>query len=179
MAFLVVSCRDSERDDWFSATGTARQHAHLAYTMGVKILIVLVNKMDDKWSEDIYNDIKNEGARMLKKVGYRVEMIHFIPISAMHGDNMFKKSNNWYSGPTLIEALHQIPLSIRLVDQPLRVSVLFTCKVGGVGTVVVGKVVTGRLTAGMLVTFAPVGINTYVKSIEMYRKKVSKKSRPM
>ncbi len=167
----MVSCRDGERDDWFSSTGTVRQHALLAYTMGVKNLIVVVNKMDDKWPQDIYNDIKSEGCKMLKKIGYRDEMIHFIPISAMHGDNMFKKSSNWYSGPTLVEVLHQIPLPKRLVDQPLRIPVLFVYKIGGIGTVVVGKVATGRLTPGMIVTFAPWGYSAPVKTIEMYKKK--------
>ena len=70
-------------------------------------MIVVTNKMDEKsvnWSQDRYEEIKKELGSYLKKVGYNVEKIPFIPLSGWHGDNMIEKSANlpWYNGPTLI-----------------------------------------------------------------------------
>jgi len=58
----------------------------------------------------------------LKKIGYKVDMVKFIPISGFNGDNMIDKSTNmpWYKGPTLLEALDDIIPPKRPVDKPLR-----------------------------------------------------------
>jgi elongation factor 1-alpha len=136
-------------------------------------MIVLINKMDDKsvnWSESRYNEIKNEVSQFLKKIGYKPEEIPFVPISGWLGDNMLEKSTNlgWYKGPTLLEALDAIKEPKRPSDKPLRVPLQDVYKIGGIGTVPVGRVETGILKPGMVVTFAPVNITTEVKSVEMH-----------
>jgi elongation factor 1-alpha len=78
--------------------------------MGVKQMVVCINKMDDKsvnWDQKRYEEIKKEVSDYLKKVGYNPDKIPFIPISGWLGDNMVEKSENmkWYTGPCLIEAL--------------------------------------------------------------------------
>eukprot|EP00796_Vickermania_ingenoplastis_P000173 gene173-biopygen153 len=93
-----------------SKDGQTREHALLAHTLGVKQMVVCCNKMDDKtvqFSQDRYNEISKEVGTYLKKVGYNVEKVRFIPISGWQGDNMIEKSDNmsWYKGPTLLEAL--------------------------------------------------------------------------
>jgi elongation factor 1-alpha len=76
----------------------------LAFTLGVKQMIVAVNKMDEKscnYSEARFNEIKEEVSKFLGKVGYKAETIPFIPISGWNGDNLIEKSDNmkWYKGP--------------------------------------------------------------------------------
>lgn len=93
----------------------------------------------------------------LKKTGYKPDSIPFIPISGFNGDNMLERSANisWYKGPTLIEALNSIVPPVRPTDKPLRLPLQDVYKIGGIGTVPVGRVETGLLKPGMTVTFAP------------------------
>jgi elongation factor 1-alpha len=74
----------------------------------------------------------------------------------------------WYKGPTLLEALDDIKPPKRPMDKPLRVPLQDVYKIGGIGTVPVGRVETGVLKPGMVVTFAPVNVTTEVKSVEMH-----------
>jgi elongation factor 1-alpha len=129
--------------------------------------------MDDKtcnWSETRYNEIKKEVSDFLKKTGYNPEKINFVPISGWLGDNMIDRSPNlpWYKGPILLEALDLIEPPKRPVEKPLRIPLQDVYKIGGIGTVPVGRVETGVLKPGMVVTFAPAAITTEVKSIEMH-----------
>ena len=141
--------------------------------MGVKQMIVAINKMDDKsvnWGEGRYTEIKKEVSDYLKKIGYNPEKIHFIPISGWHGDNMIEKSDNmgWYKGPCLIEALDNLDQPKRPKDKPLRLPLQDVYKIGGIGTVPVGRVETGTLKPGMILTFAPMAITTECKTVEMH-----------
>jgi len=136
-------------------------------------MIVCINKMDDPsvgYSQDRYNEIKEEVSKFLKKVGYKTKEMPFIPISGFNGDNMLERSANmkWYNGPLLIEALDEIKPPKRPSEKPLRLPLQDVYKIGGIGTVPVGRVETGVLKPGMVVTFAPAGITTEVKSVEMH-----------
>jgi len=172
-AILMIASPQGEFEAGISTDGQTREHALLAFTLGVKQMIVCTNKMDEKtvnWSKDRYEEIKKEVSEYLKKVGYQPEKVPFIPISGWHGDNMIEKSPNlsWYSGPTLIEALDQIIPPKRPTEKPLRLPLQDVYKIGGIGTVPVGRVETGVLKPGMTVTFAPVNVSTEVKSVEMH-----------
>jgi elongation factor 1-alpha len=83
---------------------------------------------------------------------------------------MLEKSPNlgWYKGPTLIEALDSITPPKRPTDKPLRLPLQDVYKIGGIGTVPVGRVETGILKPGMNITFAPSGLSSDVKSVEMH-----------
>lgn len=136
-------------------------------------MIVCMNKMDEKsvnFSEERYNEIKKEVEGFLKKVGYKPEAIPFIPISGWNGDNMLERSANtpWYKGLILIEALDKIIPPTRPTEKPLRLPLQDVYKIGGIGTVPVGRVETGVLKPGMSVTFAPGNVSTDVKSVEMH-----------
>jgi len=173
VAVLVIASGTGEFEAGIAKNGQTREHALLAYTLGVKQMIVLVNKMDDKsvnWSEARYTEIKTEVSNFLKKIGYNPEKIPFVPISGWLGDNMLEKSTNlsWYKGPTLLEALDSVEPPKRPSDKPLRLPLQDVYKIGGIGTVPVGRVETGILKPGMAVTFAPAGVTTEVKSVEMH-----------
>lgn len=172
-AILVIASPAGEFEAGISKTGQTREHALLAYTLGVKQMIVLVNKMDEKtvnFSEQRFNEIKDEVSNFIKKIGYNPEKVPFVPISGWNGDNMLEKSANmtWWKGPTLIEALDSITEPKRPIDKPLRVPLQDVYKIGGIGTVPVGRVETGILKPGMVVTFAPANLTTEVKSVEMH-----------
>jgi elongation factor 1-alpha len=173
-AILVVASGTGEFEAGIGAEGQTREHALLAYTLGVKQMIVVVNKMDDKsvnWSQERFTEIQTEVSAYLKKVGYNPAKVQFVPISGWHGDNMLEPSPNlsgWYKGPTLIEALDALEEPKRPVDKPLRLPLQDVYKIGGIGTVPVGRVETGILKPGDVVVFAPSNISTEVKSIEMH-----------
>jgi sulfate adenylyltransferase subunit 1 (EFTu-like GTPase family) len=71
--------------------------------------------------------------------------VNFVPISGFQGDNMIERSDNlpWYKGPTLLEALDLIEPPKRPSDKPLRLPLQDVYKIGGIGTVPVGRVETG------------------------------------
>jgi elongation factor 1-alpha len=172
-AILVIASGQGEFEAGISKDGQTREHALLAFTLGVKQMIVAVNKMDDKtvqYKQARYDEIVKEVGSYLKKVGYNVEKVRFVPISGWVGDNMIEKSANmeWYKGPTLLEALDMLEPPTRPSDKPLRLPLQDVYKIGGIGTVPVGRVETGIMRPGDVVTFAPCNVTTEVKSIEMH-----------
>ncbi|EPY75920.1 eukaryotic translation elongation factor 1 alpha 1 isoform 2-like protein [Camelus ferus] len=161
-AVLIVAAGVGEFEAGISKNGQTREHALLAYTLGVKQLIVGVNKMDSTeppYSQKRYEEIVKEVSTYIKKIGYNLDTIAFVPISDWNGDNMLEPSAN-------------TPGS-RDGKSPIKMAMPDVYKIGGTGTVPVGRVVTGVLTPGMVVTFAPVNVTTEVKSVEMHHEALS------
>merc|ERR1712214_103041 len=189
-AVLIVAAGVGEFEAGISKNGQTREHALLAYTLGVKQLIVGVNKMDSTeppYSEKRFTEIQTEVSNYVKKVGFNPKSVAFVPISGWHGDNMIEPSANmsWYkgweketkeegkqSGKALFEALDSIIPPQRPSVKPLRLPLQDVYKIGGIGTVPVGRVETGTIKAGMVVTFAPANVTTEVKSVEMHHEQV-------
>lgn len=177
----MIASPVGEFEAGISKDGQTREHALLAFTLGVKQMVVACNKMDDKtvkYGEARFEEIKKEVASYLKKVGYNIEKVRFVPISGWNGDNMIEKSDNmtWYKGPTLLEALDLLDAPSRPVDKPLRLPLQDVYKIGGIGTVPVGRVETGIMKPGDVATFAPSGITTEIKSIEMHHESLTEAS---
>ena len=186
-AVLIVAAGVGEFEAGISSNGQTREHALLAFTLGVKQLIIGVNKMDNTeppYSEKRFDEIKKEVTTYIKKIGYNPDQVPFVPISGWHGDNMLEKSEkmSWFkgwstkdtkttkggNGFTLLEALDNISPPSRPTDKPLRLPLQDVYKIGGIGTVPVGRVETGKIKPGMVVTFAPANVTTEVKSVEMH-----------
>merc|ERR1711998_726424 len=147
-------------------------------TLGVKQMRVAMNKVDNTtppYSQARYDEIKAEVSNFLKKTGYDPAKIPFIPISGFHGDNMIDDSTNmnWYKGPNLLDSLDNAKPPKRPVDKPLRLPLQDVYKIGGIGTVPVGRVETGIIKPGMVSTFAPSGVTTEVKSVEMHHESMA------
>ena len=189
-AILIIAGGTGEFEAGISKDGQTREHALLAYTLGVKQMIVAVNKMDStapKYSEERFNEIKKEVGAYIKKVGYTPEAVAFIPITGFHGDNMLEVTTNmpWYKGweverksgkiqgKTLVDALDAIEPPTRPTDKPLRLPLQDVYKIGGIGTVPVGRVETGTIKPNMVVTFAPNNLTTEVKSVEMHHEQLT------
>ncbi|XP_020377595.1 elongation factor 1-alpha 1-like [Rhincodon typus] len=189
-AVLIVAAGVGEFEAGISKNGQTREHALLAYTLGVKQLIIGINKMDSTeppYSEDRYKEIVKEVSTYIKKIGYNPDSVPFVPISGWHGDNMLEVSGkmSWFkgwkieknketkTGSTLLEALDCIQPPERPTAKPLRLPLQDVYKIGGIGTVPVGRVETGILKPGMVVQFAPANIITEVKSVEMHHEALS------
>jgi len=169
-AVLVVSANPGD-----GVQAQTKEHVFLAKTMGVNQLIVAINKMDmAKYDQKRYEEVKNEVSALLKTVGYKIENVIFLPIAAYPGDNVAKKTTNmaWYKGPCLLEALDQINPPEKPVNLPLRLPIQDVYQISGIGTVPVGKILTGTMKVGDKVTIVPArdgkGVSGEVKSIEMH-----------
>uniref|UniRef100_A0A7S3FYF8 Elongation factor 1-alpha n=1 Tax=Strombidium rassoulzadegani TaxID=1082188 RepID=A0A7S3FYF8_9SPIT len=177
VAILMIASPSGEFEAGWSKEGQTREHALLAFTMGVKQIIVCCNKMDAKgadYKEDRYNEIKAEVSTYLKQVGYKIDTVPFIPISGWNGDNMLEPSPNmtWYKGQYLLEALDAIKPPKRPILKPLRLPLQDVYKISGIGTVPVGRVETGVIKPGISCCFGPLGTTTDIKSVEMHHEQV-------
>jgi sulfate adenylyltransferase subunit 1 len=88
------------------------RHSFIASLLGIPHIIVCINKMDlVDFDQDTYEDVMREYKKLASKL--EVKDVHFIPISALKGDNVVKKSENtpWYDGPTLMYLLENIHIS--------------------------------------------------------------------
>ncbi|PIG85574.1 hypothetical protein AARAC_007344 [Aspergillus arachidicola] len=182
-AILVTSAATGEFEAGVDQGGQSRQHLVLAFTLGVRQLIVAVNKMDTtRWSEDRFNEVVKETANFEKKIGYNPKATIFVPISGFHGDNMLEESPNmpWYKGwtreirggvvkgKTLLDAIDAVEPSshYNATNKPLRLPIREVQEVPDIGTVLVGRIETGTITPGMELTIAPTNITAEVLSIE-------------
>ncbi len=177
VALLVVSAKTGEFEAGMSREGQTMEHIVLARTMGIDQVIVAVTKMDitdPPWSQERYNKVVTILKNFMKRLGYKVDKIPFVPVSGWTGDNIIEKSPNmpWYKGPTLVEALDSVTPPPKPIDKPLRIPIQEVYSISGVGTVPVGRVETGKLKVGDKVVFMPPGVVGEVRSIEMHHEKL-------
>ncbi len=171
---LIVAANDG-------VMAQTKEHIFLARTLGVNQLIVAVNKMDlVNYDQNRFEQVKKDVQELLKKVGYKIEEIPFVPIAAYPGDNVVSKTDKmpWYQGPTLLELLDTLKEPEKPIDLPLRLPVQDVYNITGVGTVVVGRVETGVLKTNDKVIIVPgregKGVTGEVKSIEMHHEALPK-----
>jgi len=182
--------------------GQTRQHARLINLLGVKQIIVGVNKMDSdvaKYTQARYTEISDEMKNMLQKIGYKkefvLENIPYLPISGWMGDNLIKPSTNmtWWTGVdikrqdnttchvhTLLDALNDMAQPpTRETEKPMRLPISGIYKIKGVGDVLAGRVEQGTVVPEKNVVFLPthtagVPCEGKVFTVEMHHKRVEK-----
>ncbi|HKL30313.1 MAG TPA: translation elongation factor EF-1 subunit alpha [Natrialbaceae archaeon] len=167
-AVLVVAADDG-------VAPQTQEHVFLARTLGIGELLVAVNKMDlVDYEESRYKEVVAEVKELLKQVQFQTEDASFIPVSAFEGDNVEELSDNtsWYDGPTVLEALNNLPEPEPPTDAPLRLPIQDVYTISGIGTVPVGRVETGMMHPGDMVSFQPSDVGGEVKSIEMHHEEV-------
>jgi len=161
LAVLVISARRGEFETGFERGGQTREHAMLVKTAGVKHLVVLINKMDDPtvlWEKERYDEIIDKITPYLKKVGFNPKTdLKFIPCSGLTGaflkDDTAIAECSWYDGLPLIPHLDGIGTVSRNSEGPIRIPIVDRYK--DMGTIVLGKVESGLIRRGGLVTMMP------------------------
>ncbi|MFX0034423.1 MAG: translation elongation factor EF-1 subunit alpha [Candidatus Hermodarchaeota archaeon] len=174
-AILVVSGKKGEMEVGIAANGQTREHAYLAQTLGVKQIVVAVNKADVyDYSEARYNEVKEAVGDLLKNIGFKLKDVPFVPCSGMQMQNLSKKSDKmpWYDGPTLIDAIDQFVLPEKPTGKPLRLPIQDSYRIKGTGVVPVGRVETGILKKGDKIIIMPTGFQGEVRSIEMHHEEI-------
>ncbi|UCH89336.1 MAG: translation elongation factor EF-1 subunit alpha [Thermoplasmata archaeon] len=154
-----------------------KEHVFLSKTLGVNQMVIAINKMDatqPAYSEDRYNEVKEETIKLLKTVGYKDDQVTFVPVSAFKGDNATKASGElkWYKGPTILDAVDNFKLTEKPVELPLRWPIQDVYTITGIGTVPVGRIETGVMKAGQTLIFLPSDKKGEVKSIEMHHEEI-------
>jgi elongation factor 1-alpha len=196
---FITSIKKGDRKSG-EVEGQTRKHAMLFNTLGIKQLIVCINKMDDKsvnYSEERFNEIANEVKHMLQRTGWSKDFVEnsvpILPISGLAGDNLFKPSGAmpWFKGcsvtnrdkkkvtvATLHDALDQYVCEPkRDTSGALRMPVSSVLKIPGIGDVICGRVERGTVKAGDIVSFLPTHTASNlctgkVFSVEMHRKNI-------
>jgi len=178
--------------------GQTRQHSRLINLLGVKQIIIGVNKMDCDmagYKKERYDEIANEMKNMLGKVGWKKDFLEanvpYMPISGWMGDNLIKKSEkmSWWSGTdvkvesetihidTLYDALDKMcRVPKRPTDAPMRMPISGIYKIKGVGDVLAGRVEQGIVKPNEEVIFLPTHTTANpctgkVFSVEMHHKR--------
>jgi len=121
VAILVVSAAPNDFEAGIGEEGSTREHALLANTLGIRQMIVAVNKMDAcNYSQERFKEIVDTMSDKLKKIGFKIDqtdkksiddpkknLVFFVPVSGYEGDNMIEKSGNmpWWDGETLLGTL--------------------------------------------------------------------------
>jgi len=168
-AVLVVAAPDG-------VMAQTKEHMFLARTLGVKQMIIAINKMDDtkpSYDKARYDAVKADVDKLAKSVGYKDEQLQYVPVSAFVGDNVKEKGKiDWWDGPTFLKAIDNFKESEKPTNLPLRWPIQDVYTIKGVGTVPVGKVETGVMKPGMSIIFKPSmkpgGATGEVKTIEMH-----------
>lgn len=162
-AILVVSAKEGIQEQ-------TRRHMFLLNLLGIKHVVVAVNKMDTVgYDQRAFEKIKEEMKKFLTSLGFEAEKIPFVPISAREGDNVFKRSEKmpWFDG-TLISTLDKtVTFYEKLLAKPLRFSVQDVYG-GGEGRLVVGRVESNVLRKNDEVIFQPSGTRARVERIRVF-----------
>jgi len=129
-----------------------RRHAYLVSLMGIRNVVLAINKMDlVGYSEDTFNKIAEEFNEFLKSDQVAIENTTAIPVSALSGDNITKRGNNmpWFHGSTLLSLLETIKVDQEVaLNKPFRLPVQWVNRPnldfrGFAGTVASGKIKVG------------------------------------
>lgn len=162
-ALLVIDAKEGIKEN-------SKRHGHIVSMLGIKQVVVLVNKMDlVNFDKDIFDSISKEFTQFLNKVN--IEPITFIPISAFNGDNIVNNSSNtpWYNGLAVLEQLDNFTNKKGDLEIPFRMPVQdiykFT-KENDDRRIVAGTVLSGTIATGDEVIFLPSKKRSVINSIE-------------
>ncbi|MBU89915.1 adenylyl-sulfate kinase [Candidatus Woesearchaeota archaeon] len=162
-AILIIDSNDGIQEQ-------TKRHAYILSMLGLRQVIVVVNKMDITGYNSVkFNKIKEDILKFLSKLNIRPKYI--IPISAIKGDNIIKKSKNmpWYNNLSVLEALDNLNAKQTLSNQPLRFPVQDVYEINN-KRILVGKIESGRLKQHDEIIFLPSNKKSEIKSIEVWNK---------
>ncbi len=162
-AVLLIAANEGVREQ-------SRRHGYLLSLLGIKQVVVAVNKMDlVGFSEHTFNNIVAEYRKFLAQIG--LEARTFVPISARGGYNVAQRSPEfipWYHGPSITEMLDQFDAPKKLTDLPLRFPVQDVYRFDS-RRIIAGRIESGRLKVGDQIVFSPNNKTSVVASIERWQ----------
>lgn len=145
-----------------------RRHGYLLRLIGVRQVVVVVNKMDlVDYSQKVFDTVSSEYRDFLTSIGVEAQI--FIPVSARQGDNIAARGDNltWFNGPAVLEALDAIPDADEIKDQPLRFPIQDVYRFDH-RRILAGRIEAGTLRIGDHLLFLPSGRTSIVRSIERW-----------
>ena len=163
-AVLVIDAKEGVREN-------SRRHGYILGMLGIKQVVVVVNKMDlAKYGQAHFDAIEKEYRAFLAGIGTVVPK-QFIPIAALHGANLTTRipEMSWYTGPTLLECLDGFRKAPPKLDQPLRFPLQAVYKFTGDGDdrrIFAGRIEAGSLKVGDEIVFSPSSKKVKVRTIE-------------
>lgn len=146
-----------------------RRHSFIASLLGIKHVIVAINKMDlMDYDQQVFDDIRKDYSEFAREL--ELEDIHFVPLSALVGDNVVNKSQNmpWYDGRTMMDLLENIEISRDANFDDARFPVQFVNRPNLNFRGYCGTLSAGVLKPGDPVTVLPSGVESHVKSLVTY-----------
>ena len=164
-AVLIVDAQEGVREQ-------TRRHAYILSLLGLKQLIVLINKMDLMgFQQERFDEVVAQLDPLLKDL--RLDPTYTIPLSAKEGDNLANRSQQmpWYQGPTLLEALDTFTTNPRPVEKPMRLPIQDVYKVDD-KRILVGRLETGRLQKGQKVIFLPDNAPTTIETVDLFQQQL-------
>ncbi|EKY3223513.1 sulfate adenylyltransferase subunit CysN [Cronobacter dublinensis] len=147
--------------------GQTRRHSFISTLLGIKHLVVAVNKMDlVDFSEETFERIRQDYLSFAEQLPGSLD-IRFVPLSALEGDNVAVQSLNmaWYTGPTLLEVLETIDIQRVVDEQPLRFPVQYVNRPNLDFRGYAGTVAGGVVKVGQRVKVLPSGVESSVARI--------------
>ena len=145
-----------------------RRHGYLLRLIGVRQVVVVVNKMDlVDYSQEVFDKVSSDYRTFLKSLGVQAQFI--LPVSARHGDNIAARGGNldWFDGPAVLEALDAIPDAKAVTNLPLRFPIQDVYRFDH-RRILAGRIEAGTLSAGDQLLFLPSGRTSVVRSIESW-----------
>ncbi len=164
-AVLIIDAKEGVREN-------SRRHGYLLSMLGIRQVVVVVNKMDlVDYDRGVFDSIVSEYREFLGEVGIRPRC--FVPISAREGDLVASASQAmpWYDGPHVLAAVDAFEKQPGRGDLPLRMPVQDVYKWNERGDdrrIVAGRVEAGRLAVGDQVVFSPSNKVSTIASIEVF-----------
>src|SRR5436309_7309302 len=160
-AVLVIAANEGVQEQ-------SKRHAYLLSLLGVQQFCVVVNKMDlADYSEARFREIEDKYRQFLKTLNLEPRV--FIPASARFGENITSHSKRltWHKGPTLADALDDMPPLAPPVELPLRFCVQDVYKFDE-RRIIAGRIETGTLRVGDELIFSPANKSSVVATIERW-----------
>lgn len=161
LAIILVDARHGVEDQ-------TRRHSYIASLLGIRHLVVAINKMDLKgYDEQVYNEIKDDYLAFAKQINLDTSSLYFVPMSALKGDNVVNRSEHtlWYAGQTLMEILESVDVSGDLNDRAMRLPVQYVNRPNLNFRGFAGTLASGSLRKGDAITVLPSGKSSQIKSI--------------
>ena len=159
LAVILVDARHGILDQ-------TRRHSHIASLLGIRNVVVAVNKMDlVAWSEDRFDEIRADYQAFA--TGLELVDPYFLPMSALLGDNVVERGDNltWFNGPPLMEYLETVDVAAGVDLDRFRLPVQLVIRPDGDFRGFAGTVVSGMLRPGDPVVSLPSGVASTVDRI--------------